>query len=102
MTFRILVEASEELDAAAGFYATRRQEVAVRFLDDVEFSINRLLVDPESWPVVDGDFRRSPLVKFPYDIVFRVTEEGVVVFAVAHRHRRPGYWKRRSDSESEA
>ena len=96
MTFRILVEASEELEAAASFYAERGPEISLRFLDEVESCIDRLLADPESRPVVHGNFHRSPLKGFPYDVVFQVTSEGVVVFAFAHRHRRPGYWGKRS------
>jgi plasmid stabilization system protein ParE len=97
MTFRILAEASEELEAAASFYAASRPEVALRFIGEVESCIDRLLVDPESWPVVDGNFRRSPLKGFPYDVVFQLSPEGVIVFAFAHRHRRPGYWTERSE-----
>lgn len=35
------------------------------------------------------------LHKFPYVIVFRETATTVEVVAVAHEHRRPGYWRNR-------
>jgi len=39
--------------------------------------------------------RRILLRRFPYQIVYRLKPDGIVVVAVAHLKRRPGYWKSR-------
>jgi hypothetical protein len=37
--------------------------------------------------------------KFPFSVVYLVGENEIVIFAVAHFKRKPGYWKsRRHDS----
>jgi hypothetical protein len=37
--------------------------------------------------------------KFPFSVVYLVGENEIVIFAVAHFKRKPGYWKsRRNDS----
>jgi hypothetical protein len=35
--------------------------------------------------------------RFPYQIVLELRRESVLVLAVAHTSRRPGYWRRRVD-----
>lgn len=35
------------------------------------------------------------LKRFPYDIVVRESPKEIIVVAVAHQSRRPGYWRNR-------
>jgi hypothetical protein len=35
------------------------------------------------------------LHRFPYLVVFREQTSGVEIIAIAHGHRRPGYWRNR-------
>jgi hypothetical protein len=39
--------------------------------------------------------KRLLLKRFPYDIVVRELPEEIIVVAVAHQSRRPGYWQDR-------
>lgn len=39
-----------------------------------------------------GDTRRHPLDDYPYHLVYRLTAGSVIVVALVHRRRRPGYW----------
>jgi hypothetical protein len=34
-------------------------------------------------------------LKFPYNVVYRVSGDLVRIYAIAHAKRRPGYWKSR-------
>jgi hypothetical protein len=40
--------------------------------------------------------RRILLLGFPYQIVYRLRPAEIVIVAVAHLKRRPGYWKNRA------
>jgi len=33
---------------------------------------------------------------FPFSIVYRETQDQILILAVAHHYRRPGYWLQRS------
>lgn len=48
-------------------------------------------------PGVSGelDAKRLLLRRFPYSIVVRESDDEILVIAVAHQHRRPGYWRDR-------
>ena len=52
---------------------------------------------PTRWPLfpgVDPDLavRRKVLRRFPYSVAWLVEPTGIVIVAVAHGKRRPGYW----------
>ena len=39
--------------------------------------------------------RRLLVKRFPYQLIYRVEGDEIVIYAVAHQARRPGYcWKR--------
>ena len=39
--------------------------------------------------------RRRMLNRFPYGLLYAVEADRIIVVAVMHLHRRPGYWKDR-------
>jgi hypothetical protein len=39
--------------------------------------------------------RRCLVRVFPYGVLFRVHPEQIVIVAIMHLHRDPGYWKER-------
>ena len=53
------------------------------------------VVTPNTWPAFDHGTRRFLLRRFPFSLLYRVELTRLVIVAVAHAHRRPGYWKQR-------
>lgn len=53
---------------------------------------------PGSHPVYDDPLRVVVLRKSPYFVLYRDLPDEVEVAAIAHGHRKPGYWKDRLDS----
>jgi plasmid stabilization system protein ParE len=89
-------EAASEYEEAAAWYGERNLEVAVRFHDAVQAAVARIAEAPERWPRLDDTHRKLTLRRFPYLIVYRDFEGRLWIVAVAHGHRRPGYWRDRS------
>lgn len=52
----------------------------------------RISETPDHHPRYMRSTRRYLLRGFPFFVVFRATETEVVIIAVAHTSRRPGYW----------
>jgi plasmid stabilization system protein ParE len=89
-------EARAELDSSAAWYADR-SAVAVRgFLVAVDVAIRSVAADPGRFAKLDDRHRRCAVPRFPFQIVFRADEAKVVIVAIAHARRRPGYWQDRS------
>lgn len=90
-----LEEALEEAEAAARWYAERSAAAAAAFseeMDEAESAIVRL---PDAWPPYDHNTRRYLLRRFPFSVVYRSEPDRILIVAVAHARRRPGYWKSR-------
>ena len=87
--------AVEEALAAATWYAERSDSAAVGFLNELDRAVEHIAEAPERWPIYVEGTRRFLLGRFPFSIVYRILGETIQVVAVAHGHRRPGYWKAR-------
>jgi plasmid stabilization system protein ParE len=91
-----LDEALEGAEAAARWYAERSQTAAVAFSDEIDAAESAIARLPEAWPPFDWGTRRYLLRRFPFSVVYRVESDRVLIVAVAHAHRRPGYWRSRT------
>ncbi|MBI1830407.1 MAG: type II toxin-antitoxin system RelE/ParE family toxin [Planctomycetes bacterium] len=92
---RFLDEAIAEANEAWTWYRDRSERAAQRFRAAFEQAIQRIADNPEGWGEYLRGTRCISLCRFPYIIVFRETADEVQVIAVAHTHRREGYWKKR-------
>ncbi len=88
-------EAVAEIRAAHLRYAEHSAETSEPFFAEVEAGLERIAQLPETWPSYLHGTRRFLLRRFPFSIVYRVTDETIGVYALAHAKRRPGYWKSR-------
>jgi toxin ParE1/3/4 len=96
-------EAREELTAAAEWYEARRPGLGLDFVAEVVRGVASIRESPETWPRWHGLTTRKPVRKFvlrqfPFVLPYAVHEGTIVVLAVAHGRRRPGYWRARLDS----
>lgn len=88
-------DALSEFTAAAQFYAERQPGLELRFIENVEAAIQRICETPRAWRIFDGEIRRCLVRVFPYAVLYSVEPERVLVLAVMHCHREPGYWRHR-------
>ncbi|WP_341581718.1 hypothetical protein [Marinobacter metalliresistant] len=100
---RILEEASQEAIEAAAWYESEQPGLGAEFSAAVDATIdvieeNVIPLSPLPQEVGDTGAKRLILERFPYDIVAIELPEEAVVIAVAHHSRKPGYWRKRSQS----
>ena len=88
-------EALEEYREATLYYTERDPALALRFVEAVEDATRRILEAPERWRVLDEDVRRCLTRVFPYGVLYTIEPDFILVVAVMHCSREPGYWKRR-------
>lgn len=95
---RIAPEAEEELTAAAEWYEGRRAGLGVELLAVIDRAFEAIVAAPlahATWRE-DRPYRKKVVDRFPYVILFTVENDTVVIIAVAHARRQPGYWISRS------
>ena len=90
-----LPEAEQEMLEAALYYQLQAPGLGVDFLSEVEHAVKSFTESPNTWPILKGKLRRRIIRRFPFGILYQVESEEIVVIAVAHLRRKPGYWKER-------
>lgn len=88
-------EAEEEFIAAARFYEQHAEGLGREFIAEVRHTLRRVVVHPGSGALFSRGLRRALVDRFPYAVLYRAEVEQILVVAVMHLHRRPGYWRRR-------
>src|SRR5215204_2540605 len=96
ISYRFLTPAEEEMTEAAQFYEAASSRLGTDFLDDVQRAIDRLCDHPRAGEAITSDFRRTLLHRFPFSLIYAIEENVIVIVAVAHHGRRPGYWRSRA------
>lgn len=84
-----------EAEAAAAWYAERDQRVGALFVEALDAALHRIAEAPGRWPAYLHGTRRVRLGRFPYVVVYREEPARILVVAVAHTRRRPGFWSER-------
>jgi plasmid stabilization system protein ParE len=95
MRFRFHPEARAEFGAAALRYADESPALALRFIDAVYDAVRRIVDSPPSGRIVELDVRRRLTKVFPFGVLYAVESEMIVIVAIAHCSREPGYWRAR-------
>lgn len=93
---RLLPEAEQDLSEAADFLDGRLPGLGGRFLDAVGRSLNRLGHNPNVGPYISSNLRKLVVRRFPYNLIYRIDADEVLVLAIAHHRRRPSFWTRRA------
>ena len=88
-------EALTEYAEAVKYYAEQRVEVAQAFINAIEDAVFRIRESPTRCIVIDEDVRRCMTRKFPYGILYTIEQDYILILAVMHCSREPGYWKGR-------
>ena len=94
-------DAAAEVDAAAVWYEDQRDGLGLQFLAAVDRAIEQARAWPQSGTRVEGlppdlVVRRLPASRFPYHVAYVASDDRIHILAVAHDHRRPGYWNSRT------
>ncbi len=92
---KFLPDAEEEMYEAAKYYQSQTSGLGVDYLSEVERAIASIAQSPMTWPKLEGELRRRLVRRFPYGILYYIDPDEIVVVAVAHLRRKPGYWKKR-------
>ena len=84
--------AAEELSEAISFYNERVDGLGNQLISELERTLNRIRLQPQSGSSMNDSTRRMLLSRFPYAVLYREEEKQIVVVAFMYKHRKPDYW----------
>jgi plasmid stabilization system protein ParE len=97
MTYRLIIrpEAEAELAEAFDWYERHVPGLGADLLAAVDTAVDSILSNLLQHPVVYRNARRALTRRFPYQVLFLVEADVVVVIAVFHGARDPKHWQDR-------
>jgi hypothetical protein len=96
MNYSFHPEAEEEFLGAIAYYERRAKNLGFEFAVEVYAAIGLATTLPSAWPLLEGEVRKCQTKRFPYAVLYSQEADGILVLAVMHLHRDPGYWKHRT------
>ena len=88
-------EAKSELRESGIWYDDKVDGLGLEFLLEVKNAESRILQNPQLCPIYEAGTRRYIMQRFPFAVIYLVSEQKIQIVAVAHCKRRPEYWKDR-------
>lgn len=98
MRLRFRPEARLDVLEASAWYDDRSPGLGTEFVRAVDVTAAGILRFPESFPTVYEDVRMAVLRRFPYALLYVVSERSeIVVLGCFHHRRDPTDWHGRHD-----
>ncbi|HEU0053896.1 MAG TPA: type II toxin-antitoxin system RelE/ParE family toxin [Longimicrobium sp.] len=90
----VIAAAEEELNAASSYYESLTRGAGDELITEVIEALALLAERPQLGTPIRHGARMFVLQRFPYKLIYKLHPE-IVVLAIAHHRRKPGYWHKR-------
>ena len=81
-----------DIDEVSYWYESFSLRLRKRFTRALLSMFSLIEEFPFRYPVLTEDFRKAVSTEFPYMVIYRVTPDEIVVYAVMHTSRDPTAW----------
>ncbi|HEX9900576.1 MAG TPA: type II toxin-antitoxin system RelE/ParE family toxin [Candidatus Methylomirabilis sp.] len=98
MPVRYHEAAEDELLNEIGYLELQARGLGRRFFAEIQRAESLMAQFPEAAEEIRPNIRKRTLRKFRYSLIYSIEKDGLLILAVAHHSRRPGYWVRRTGS----
>jgi hypothetical protein len=88
-------DAGQELQDAVSYYNECQDDLGTAFAKEVYSSIQNILQYPEAWPSISPNTRRCLVHRFPYGVIYQITDQEIYIIAIMQLNRKPKYWEDR-------
>ena len=95
MNYSFHPEARIEFLEAIEYYENCSVGLGLDFSEEIYSSIQQILRFPFAWSSSSKNTRRCLAKRFPYGIIYAISENTIFVLAIMHLNRKPTYWHKR-------
>ncbi len=97
MNLEFTDDARRDLFRAQDFYEREREGLGREFIEEMDRLADQVAAMPMRFPAAsNAPVRRARAKRFPYQILFHVFEDHVLIVGILHEHQHPDTWKDRS------
>ncbi len=84
-----LIGVDDDISNAVEWYESQQKGLGARFIDDWENTASYILSNPFTFAKKRKSFRQAVLKNFPYLIVYEITDNLIIIYAVINGARHP-------------
>ena len=84
--------AEKEFYISQEYYEEQQINLGNKFKSEVYNTLKRIQKFPNMFVKVKKDIRKYIVNKFPFNILYSIEGNNILVIAIAHHHRNPDYW----------
>ena len=93
MNYQFHPDAFDEHHASVAYYQNRLPGLGADYIAEFDAVMARICRNPNMYPTIaDPEIHQVGLKRFPFSVIYRVMPAQIMVLAVPHQRRRPGYW----------
>lgn len=91
MAYEIIIRptARNNVDDTIQWYEEQQTGLGIKFYRQFLDGIEKIKTNPTYFTFIYEEFRRINLKSFPYNIIYKVIDDVVVVFTIYHHSRDP-------------
>ena len=90
------LEAETEIAEARDWYDQRSPGLGAEFVGAVDATLVAIQQNPFQYQAVWRQFRRAGLRRFPYSLIYIVSDRQIIVVSCFHGRRKPKVWRERT------
>lgn len=95
MQIEFLEPAFIELNEAIEYYNSKSDNLGFEFFEEIKSTLLLISKYPEIWSPFTKNTRKAQIKRFPFNIIYTISADKIFIVAIAHQHRKPGFWKER-------
>lgn len=78
-----------QIEQIASWYEAQQENLGVLFLDRLEEAENYIAQHPEAFEIKKKNIRQGLMRRFPYVIIYEITNETIAIYGVIHARQKP-------------
>jgi hypothetical protein len=95
MKIHFLQAAAMELEEAVSYYNLQSEGLGFELAAEIQRTLKRIDEYPQAWTRFSHRTHRCRTNRFPYCIIYQIRLDMMLIVAIMHLHKEPGYWKSR-------
>jgi plasmid stabilization system protein ParE len=88
-------QVAADIAETVAWYAFHRPGLETDFVEDFHPALATIERNPFQYQIVEREIRRATLRRFPYGVMYVVSDQELLIVACLHGRRNPANWRRR-------
>ena len=86
---KFVKEAANEFRESVEWYELRAEGLGLRFMNEIDSTVERIKLNPDSYQKITSQLRRIQVNKFPFSVFYQTEDNTLIILRIFHNKRKP-------------